>query len=301
MDTFLQRLGLSQQIAFVGMLGVIGLIVVGGIYGLGNARQMTAQQRVDRANESIDALDAIKIDLLEARRSEKDFLLRRKDEYADKQNAAVAAASKDLKILRRLVDPQNQAAVDRAVAQVGRYADQFSAVSKIAHTVGLDENSGLEGTLRGSVHGIEELLGGGTVSQISDANAHLNAAMLMMRRPEKDFFARLRPTYLDQMKKAAEDFQQILGQSSMPSDRKSEVTQARRLEQRCHRHADNRPGNVGNGRGDEPAGDGGCLGFGGSIRQCPIGRVGRGRIIEHGCRNHPAGLAIRRCRTQGSR
>jgi CHASE3 domain sensor protein len=473
MDTFLQRLGLSQQIAFVGMLGVIGLIVVGGIYGLGNARQMTAQQRVDRANESIDALDAIKIDLLEARRSEKDFLLRRKDEYADKQNAAVAAASKDLKILRRLVDPQNQAAVDRAVAQVGRYADQFSAVSKIAHTVGLDENSGLEGTLRGSVHGIEELLGGGTVSQISDANAHLNAAMLMMRRHEKDFFARLRPTYLDQMKKAAEDFQQILGQSSMPSDQKSEVTQklasyqrdfsaaaagsfsqvdavaqlsttyaeaqpildamekqvketaaastddsrqiiantsqmiywgigivivvagilawivsrgvttmlgamsrlmerlrqgrpsnhrgrcgakgchwqsravargfprkchhgapprsraaggaiekgetaksyrrlhyqfrplhsgnARRLEQRCHRHADNRPGNVGNGRGDEPAGDGGCLGFGGSIRQCPIGRVGRGRIIEHGCRNHPAGLAIRRCRTQGSR
>jgi methyl-accepting chemotaxis protein len=61
MDTFLQRLGLSQQIAFVGMLGVIGLIVVGGIYGLGNARQMTAQQRVDRAKESIDALDGIKI------------------------------------------------------------------------------------------------------------------------------------------------------------------------------------------------------------------------------------------------
>lgn len=225
MDTFLQRLGLSQQIAFVGMLGVIGLIVVGGIYGLGNARQMTAQQRVDRANESIDALDAIKIDLLEARRSEKDFLLRRKDEYADKQNAAVVTANKDLKILRGLVDPQSQAAVDRAVAQVGRYADQFSAVSKIAHTVGLDENSGLQGTLRGSVHGIEELLGGGTVSQISDANAHLNAAMLMMRRHEKDFFARLSPTYLDQMKKAAEDFQQILGQSSMPSDRKSEITQ----------------------------------------------------------------------------
>src|ERR1700692_1490848 len=103
MNRFLDRLGINRQITLVGMLGVVGLIIVGIVYYIGNAEQSGAQQRLGRATQSLDTLNAVKIDLLEARRSEKDFLLRRKDDYVQKHDVAVAAASRDLVVLRALV------------------------------------------------------------------------------------------------------------------------------------------------------------------------------------------------------
>lgn len=221
----LDRFGITRQIALVALLGVIGLAIVGIVNSVGSGQQTAAQRRLERATQSLDTLYAVKIDLLEARRSEKDFLLRRQDEYVQKHATAVAAAVRDLAALRDLVGSQEQTTIDRVAAQVQRYDSQFAAVSKIAHAIGLDENSGLQGTLRASVHGIEGLLGGNSTSLAGDANARLDAAMLMMRRHEKDFFARLSTAYLGEMKKAANDFQQVLAQSALPADRKAEIAQ----------------------------------------------------------------------------
>jgi methyl-accepting chemotaxis protein len=82
--------------------------------------------------------------------------------------------------------------------------------------VGLDENSGLQGALRGSVHEIETIIE-------AQKDAQLDAAMLMMRRHEKDFLARHDPKYQEKMKGAAERFRAILGQSSLLAPDKTQI------------------------------------------------------------------------------
>jgi methyl-accepting chemotaxis protein len=93
----------------------------------------------------------------------------------------------------------------------------FAAVVANAHKIGLDENSGLQGSLRNSVHAIEEMLQ-------SETDSGLEAAMLMMRRHEKDFFARLDRKYLDQMKNASGAFADRLAKSDLPAERQAVIT-----------------------------------------------------------------------------
>ncbi len=211
-----KRIGITHQIASVGALGIIGLLAVGIIVYFGAEKQVAARRDLTAASKSLETLDAVKIDLLEARRSEKDFLLRRKDEYVQKHDTAVAAARRDLNALARQVDSNERTTVDNVSAEVERYDTQFATVSKTIHAVGLDENSGLQGALRASVHGIEHTLEG-------ENDPRLMAGMLMMRRHEKDFLARKDPKYLDQMKAAASDFERMLGQAPIADEHRQEI------------------------------------------------------------------------------
>ena len=95
--------------------------------------------------------------------------------------------------------------IDAAIGNEARpgiagIAQLAGRLGKSKRKLGLDENSGLEGTLRGSVHAIESELG-----KINDAPAKV--AMLMMRRHEKDFMLRQDAKYGVQMKQAAKDLE----------------------------------------------------------------------------------------------
>ena len=63
---------------------------------------------------------------------------------------------------------------------------QFAAVVETRKRLGLNENSGLEGAMRKSVHAIE--------ARLKDFDEpRLTVLMLMMRRHEKDFMLRRDP------------------------------------------------------------------------------------------------------------
>ena len=177
------RLGVRHQIAAVGLVGVIGLLLVGLVYAIGAGQAAGARSEFERANAGLARLAAVKIDLLEARRSEKDFLLRRKEEDAAKHAAALAQFTADAALLHDLIDARRQTQLDRIAALIVQYRVQFGVVLDDARRIGLDENSGLQGALRGSVHEIEALV-------VADKDDGLDAAMLMMRRHEKDFLDR---------------------------------------------------------------------------------------------------------------
>jgi methyl-accepting chemotaxis protein len=213
----LSQLGITRQIALIGVLGVFGLITVGVVYAIGSMQQAAAQLQIEAANTRLATLSDVKINLLEARRAEKDFLLRRKDDYVQKQDAAVSAASGDLKTLRSLaIDAETVAIIDRLVPLISNYAAQFAIVVQASHKIGLDETSGLQGSLRQAVNEIEEVLK-------SSDDFGLDVAMLMMRRHEKNFFARSDAKYLDEMKTAAQDFERRLAASRLPEAQKSVV------------------------------------------------------------------------------
>jgi len=221
----LSRLGITRQIALIGVLGVLGLIIVGVVFYIGSALQDTAQQQIEAANMRVATLSSIKVSLLEARKAEKDFLIlliRGKDENAQKRSvatnaAAGNAASSDIKKLRDLSsDAGTVATIDKLLPLISNYITQFTAVAQAGGKIGSDENSGLQGSLRKAVHEVEEVLK-------SSGDVGLDAALLMMRGHEKDFRARGDAKDLDAMKTAASEFEGRLEKSSLTDEQKSVV------------------------------------------------------------------------------
>jgi methyl-accepting chemotaxis protein len=217
MGKFFTRIGIRHQIDLVGLLGVLGLLLVGGLDYYGGNQLAASNQRLERADAILSLLDRIKIDLLEARRSEKDFLLRRNQDYAKKQAGALDHFSNDRVALAALMDDASRATIAKMAAAIAEYERQFRVVVDTAARIGLDENSGLQGTLRQSAHDIERIV-------VGDDDVRLEAAMLTMRRHEKDFFARLDRQYLDEMQKASARFSERLGQSGLPADHKENIS-----------------------------------------------------------------------------
>jgi methyl-accepting chemotaxis protein len=159
-------------------------------------------------NATLETLDNVKIDLLEARRAEKDFLLRRKEDYSVKNRAALTKFRKDIKALHDIEDADHQDVLNKIAASVDEYGRQFNVTAEAAQKVGFDENSGLLGAMRQSVHEIEQAVQ-------AKHEIRLEAALLMMRRYEKDFLMRHDAKSLDAMKEAAARFNAALAQSSM--------------------------------------------------------------------------------------
>jgi methyl-accepting chemotaxis protein len=217
MTRILSRIGVSYQIGLVGLIGVIGLIVVGIVYYFGSTELAGAARALEQSNSGLATLAEIKIDLLETRRSEKDFLLRRKEDYVKKQEDALAKFARDAAEFRASVGGARRAQLDKVSAAVARYQTLFGVVAGNMRKIGLDENSGLQGRLRGSVHDIEALIIG--------KDDGLNAAMLMMRRHEKDFFARLDRKYIDAMMEASVRFGERLNAAAIPAEQKPMIAE----------------------------------------------------------------------------
>ena len=77
MQNLLARLSLKYQIGLIGAIGVAGLIAFAAAYFGSSAIQAEHQMSADQAQEMRLTLTDIEIGLLQARRAEKDFLLRR--------------------------------------------------------------------------------------------------------------------------------------------------------------------------------------------------------------------------------
>jgi len=217
MKNFITRLAINRQIALIGILGVLGLLTVGIVSLVGKAQRATAEQDIADTATALATLSDIRIALLESRRAEKDFLLRHSEEYVQKHAAAAAAATTEIKHLRELThDAEIAATLDRLGPMIASYVTQFGVVVEDSRKFGLDENSGLQGSLRKAVHDIED-----TLKPFNDFG--LDAAMLMMRRHEKDFFARGDAKYLDEMKQAAAGFERRLDASALPDSAKATI------------------------------------------------------------------------------
>ena len=79
MARVLSRVNVGVQIGLVGAIGVFGLIAVGLAYYVGSSRIADANLALKNSTTTFETLSEINVDLLEARRGEKNFLLRRDD------------------------------------------------------------------------------------------------------------------------------------------------------------------------------------------------------------------------------
>ena len=206
------RISLKFQIGIIVALATVVFIAVGGIYHLSARSQERALARVDRAEALRGAVDAVQFFLLDARRMEKEFLYYRgfeaEDYLAQQKEDVKAALARIDALLQTLEDGHDRDSVKAVRAGIDVYRGQFKKVADARVAVGLTEEDGLLGTLRKSVHDAEALLA-------KHNQDHLTVLMLMMRRHEKDFLARMDNKYVDEFNKRTVEFDHALAASAM--------------------------------------------------------------------------------------
>ena len=218
MPSLFSRCGIGWQINLLGLVGVIGVLAIIGIDWWGAGQVARSNFVANRARQERSIETRIQLEMLQARRHEKDFLLRHDERYVVLQHDATEAALHDSEVLAtRVTDQPSLAELVRTMpVDVSRYATQFATVVQSAKSVGLNENQGLLGKLRNAVHDVEDKL-----KSVAAPNAQI--AMLMMRRAEKDFIARMDPQYGTVLKAQLKDFIAALDAAEVPAESKREL------------------------------------------------------------------------------
>lgn len=138
----------------------------------------------------VEHADQIGILMLQCRRSEKDFLLRKDKKYIKRVTDTVTLVENEAKKIIDLTGSKSGIGVlaSAITEHIDLYKAKFLAVSQAWETTGLDHKSGLQGKFRESAHKLAEDL---KDHQVAD----LNVALLQVRRYEKDFHLTRSATY----------------------------------------------------------------------------------------------------------
>lgn len=221
--TLASRLTLRRLILGLGLVGVIAALAIAFLGYRSTTMLETLQVRIEHEAET--EAKAAKLDklLLQARRAEKDFMLRREKRFADR---ATAVAGEALAVLNELktdvahLDPTLGSGLARLEPHLNAYRDAFAKLVTAETTLGLNENSGLEGVLRTAVQAVER-------SVRETRNETLATLVLMMRRHEKDFMLRRDERYRAELAKRVEEFAEASAAIEDPVQRQFLVNQVR--------------------------------------------------------------------------
>ncbi|KAA2234881.1 HAMP domain-containing protein, partial [Salinarimonas soli] len=209
----LSRFSVKIQIAAIGACAVAGVLVIGGIHASGQTSMARFKAAQTAANELREIATEMNVGLLEMRRSEKDFFLRREDRHAERHEKLVREFEADLpKFAGPLSRIPELSGLSPKISSVREgfqvYRKHFAQAVDLERKLGLTEAAGLEGALRTSVHAIEAKVG-------SADEAKLTNSVLMMRRHEKDFMLRSDPRYIAEMATRAKEFAKLLETSAI--------------------------------------------------------------------------------------
>jgi methyl-accepting chemotaxis protein len=215
-------LRLTHKIIAIAIVGVAGVMLIGGMHMYSEAEMASYREAAETARAIFELDSKIGIELLESRRVEKDFLLRNDRKKAEAHDEIGRAVAGDINALNAKLQSIGRADLVRKIEAMSsslmQYQAHFASVVDEKIRLGLDEKSGLEGRLRGSVHDIEA-----RVDQLHRSD--LLVTMLMMRRHEKDFMLRRDAQYGDAMRKRASEFGAEVDKAEIPEAAKAELKQ----------------------------------------------------------------------------
>src|SRR3984957_4870233 len=97
------QLRLTHKIAAIGFIGVVGLAAVGLIYEEGAWSQDRTRKVAEDARAIAGLTRRISVEMLEVRRDEKNFLLRKQQSYAEHHAKLSGAIGRDFDELKGMV------------------------------------------------------------------------------------------------------------------------------------------------------------------------------------------------------
>src|ERR1044072_226259 len=93
---------LTHKVMAIGIVGLIGLLAFGALYQAGSWSQDASRTVAKSAREISDLSKQLSIEMLEARRSEKNFQQRRNESYAKSHSELVVKIDRDVSRLEEL-------------------------------------------------------------------------------------------------------------------------------------------------------------------------------------------------------
>jgi methyl-accepting chemotaxis protein len=216
---------LTHKVMAIGVAGLAGLLAFGAIYQTGSWSQDTSRVVAVEGRALSTLNQHISIEMLEARRAEKDFMLRRDESYLKHHAGLSAAIDRDLEKLKAMTGSGGFSSISEKIDTIRRgfanYVKNFASLAQAEIKLGLNEKLGLSGSLRAAVHDVESKL-----KDIDDAR--LTSSMLMLRRHEKDFMLRRDAKYVDELKKTAAEFSRLLAGAGIEATARTDI--AKKLE-----------------------------------------------------------------------
>jgi methyl-accepting chemotaxis protein len=200
---------------FFGFAFVLSLTVIVGAIGsyyLGNVVTTITKQNFvkEQANKMVS-------DLLEVRRSEKDFLLRRDLKYPDRVNRYLdAAKGKAQKIIKNTEDEEIINKAKQIAAEVERYRDPYKKLVLTMVQRGLDEKLGTYGEFRTAANNMEKAMRDNSFQQGE-------VLYLTIRRHEKDYMLRGAEKYFKKANQAIVDLTELVKISLLDESSKSAI------------------------------------------------------------------------------
>ncbi|HEU0070359.1 MAG TPA: HAMP domain-containing methyl-accepting chemotaxis protein [Alphaproteobacteria bacterium] len=207
------RILLMVGMAMVGF-GLVCLAYLTGDSVIGNAdRRLKGYETLLLLNKDVE------IDALNMRRNEKDFLLRKDMKYA----ASYEGHAKKLQSLFASISALDAArdvrdTIDGLKEAMAKHAAQFAVVVEDQLALGLDEDHGLQGDLRNAIRLAEEKV-------TAAGKLDIENKILMMRRHEKDFIARVDKKYIDSFIERQKEARALLAGSGLPGGERAQMQQ----------------------------------------------------------------------------
>ncbi|MEO8321433.1 MAG: methyl-accepting chemotaxis protein, partial [Bradyrhizobium sp.] len=187
---------LTHKIMAIGIVGLIMLLAFGAIYQVGAWSQEASRVVAGEGRAISDLNRQLSVSMLEARRAEKDFQLRRDEKYSKHHSELSTAIERDLERLKSLVRSSGLGSILEKIEIVQRgftnYVKNFAGLTQAEIKLGLNEKLGLSGSLRAAVHDVETKL-----KELDDPR--LTSTMLTLRRHEKDFMLRRDEKYVGEL------------------------------------------------------------------------------------------------------
>ncbi|WP_430461895.1 methyl-accepting chemotaxis protein [Thalassolituus sp. LLYu03] len=183
---FIDNVSIKNKHSLILILVVLGLICTSAL----SVRQFS--QLAD-LSDLLYQQKTLSADILQLRRYEKDFMMRKDLKYADSFRAALTQADDHIEALSTDMAALGlNANLPKSLRQqVDQYAATFVRLTQVQTEIGLDPKSGLYGGLREAVHNIESVAN-------ASGDYEVLYQMLMLRRHEKDFMLRRDAKYIDQ-------------------------------------------------------------------------------------------------------
>ena len=196
------------------LVAIIVAVTMALLLGL---KQYAMYKVVQYEELAIEAQQA-EVEMLTLRRHEKDFLARLDTKYTKRfqeTQASLISRADQMAIDLRKAGLDNSAAEELGMV-IFDYGIKFSSLGALQQEIGLTPTDGLYGSLRQSVHKIEEKLN-------SFDQDTLLKHMLMLRRHEKDFMLRVDMKYVSRFEQQIQTFKSVLSDSFLPPSTQSEI------------------------------------------------------------------------------
>jgi methyl-accepting chemotaxis protein len=216
LNAMLARIKIGTKVLLIAGIALVGFVAILITLVVADGMRSRVDQVEQAAISESMTVQTVAEDFLNARRREKDFLLRKDTSFAEKHAEVGVKIGQEIGDLLRNAGSDEAAALEKLQGLYKEYDARFREIARDLTAMGLKPDQGLLGKLRAAVHEVEDALKGFDDPQ-------LTISMLQMRRHEKDFTARGDQSYIDNLTKERAHFAELLKASSIPAEAQAKL------------------------------------------------------------------------------